>query len=517
MLPNSCFASSIVPFLYHTKHVSILDFEPKSGQRLISASYDGSLSLWDFGSMRAKRLDGDTRTNIDFKHIIDQPFRIIEPFSSKGVNFAYYSPTGKHIAVATTSPHILLFSTDLHLELEYLTGDPYMKDLRNTKGHIASINGFLWLSSNQIPEFVRKKMACDKACEVAITWSADGTIRWWNTNQAASLATLVTRNSMNISNKDNMRLNLTGVTICDKFIFVACNKLKVIVYLNQGPWTGIPLHIFDIEDVCLEKNLDIYDYSLRLNSYTTLDGKNQLLILSAISISLWNISEDGKIILINKVLLNCCDEHISLQPLNCVHLVDERLIVASHCDASNLSLFFYDESNLNLITKKKLIELPKNTEKKHLPVINHYVAWHSKLRQFAISHHCEINLCSKKLAANFLISFDENISHKGITIPLKHSINENFFINKSNYSEKEVITPFSTEFEEPRTVKNLQTCENQKKVTASSSITRNIMKRILPSEQNIRNEDPREALLEFAEKAVKNAKFTDPASYSKKH
>ncbi|KAI9615288.1 hypothetical protein KEM48_005716 [Puccinia striiformis f. sp. tritici PST-130] len=132
----------------HSKTVSALSLDP-SGARLVSGSYDYACKLWDFGGM-----------NSSFK-----PFRSWEPRQSHQVHQAIWSNTGDSFLVITAANQPQIYDRDGAQIAEYMKGDMYIRDMRHCAGHIAELTSGAWHP---------------KDAKTFITSSADSTIRIWD-------------------------------------------------------------------------------------------------------------------------------------------------------------------------------------------------------------------------------------------------------------------------------------------------------------------------------------------------
>jgi len=140
--------SSEVALDPHEKSVLSLDVDP-SGSRLITGSADYTVKIFDFNGMKS-----------DCK-----AFKSFDPCNGHAVLGLSWSPTGDSFLVITGSAQPKIFTRDGLEEGEFPRGDMYMRDLKNTKGHITSCTDGQWHPT-------------DKG--YAITSSADGTIRMWD-------------------------------------------------------------------------------------------------------------------------------------------------------------------------------------------------------------------------------------------------------------------------------------------------------------------------------------------------
>lgn len=132
----------------HAKGVLSLDVDP-SGSRLITGSADHMVKIFDFNGMKS-----------DFKS-----FKSFEPSEGHPVLGLSWSPTGDSFLVITGSAQPKVYTRDGVEEGEFPRGDMYIRDLKNTKGHITSCTDGQWHPN-------------DKG--YAVTSSADGTVRVWD-------------------------------------------------------------------------------------------------------------------------------------------------------------------------------------------------------------------------------------------------------------------------------------------------------------------------------------------------
>ncbi|SCV71516.1 BQ2448_3104 [Microbotryum intermedium] len=111
----------------HQKAVSALSMDPAGG-RIVSGSYDYDVKLWDFAGMTAA-----------FK-----PFRSFEPKTGHQVHDVQFSPSGANLLVATGTNQAKLYDRDGLEVAEFNKGDMYIRDLRHTDGHVAALTSLAW-------------------------------------------------------------------------------------------------------------------------------------------------------------------------------------------------------------------------------------------------------------------------------------------------------------------------------------------------------------------------------------
>ena len=132
----------------HTRTVSALTLDP-AGARLITGGYDYDVKFWDFAGM-----DRSFR-----------PFRSIEPCGGNQIHQLQYSLTGDRVLIISGSAKAKLYTRDGNEVCEYMKGDPYIRDMRHTDGHIAALTSGTWHPTDQ---------------QTFATASQDGSLRIWD-------------------------------------------------------------------------------------------------------------------------------------------------------------------------------------------------------------------------------------------------------------------------------------------------------------------------------------------------
>lgn len=144
----------------HDRAVTAATIDP-SGGRLITGSMDCTLKFHDFASM--------TPTTI-------RAFKSVDPNATKSsatvethpVSQVVFNPlTAGHVLVATALPQAKVLSRDGETICEFVKGDMYLRDMHNTKGHISEVTTGCWHPTDR------------KLC---VTASTDSTLRIWDIN-----------------------------------------------------------------------------------------------------------------------------------------------------------------------------------------------------------------------------------------------------------------------------------------------------------------------------------------------
>ncbi|KAH8835384.1 transcription factor [Flagelloscypha sp. PMI_526] len=143
----------------HTKVVSALALDP-SGARVLSGSHDYDCKLWDFGGM-------DLRC---------KPFNSWEPAGSYHINDVKFSPDGQKFLVIPATLQPKLYGRDGEEIATFIKGDPYIRDMKHTAGHVTEITSCSW-NPKDPKQF--------------ITSSADSTIRIWDVENKRTQKTVI--------------------------------------------------------------------------------------------------------------------------------------------------------------------------------------------------------------------------------------------------------------------------------------------------------------------------------------
>jgi WD40 repeat protein len=144
----------------HERPVTSLTVDP-SGARLVSGSTDCTFKMHDFSSMTPTTL---------------RAFRSVDPSETKTsasseahpIHQVLFNPLSpSQMLVINALPQAKIFSRDGEMLIEFVKGDPYLRDMHNTKGHVSEVTSGAWHPTNR---------------DLCVTGGTDSTLRIWDVN-----------------------------------------------------------------------------------------------------------------------------------------------------------------------------------------------------------------------------------------------------------------------------------------------------------------------------------------------
>ncbi|KAI1213437.1 WD40 repeat-like protein [Annulohypoxylon truncatum] len=149
----------------HERAVTSLSLDPAGG-RLISGSIDCTVKLHDFSSL--------TPTTI-------RAFKSVDPYETKSsaanteshpVHHVEFNPLAGGIFLCISAhPQAKILSRDGDIVTQFVKGDMYLRDMHNTKGHVSEVTTGTWHPTD--------KNQC-------VTAGTDSTLRIWDINNKRS-------------------------------------------------------------------------------------------------------------------------------------------------------------------------------------------------------------------------------------------------------------------------------------------------------------------------------------------
>ena len=144
----------------HERPVTTTSLDP-SGSRLITGSNDCTLKLHDFASMTPTTL---------------RAFKSVDPSASKSstnsethpINHVEFNPlSGGTFLCVSAHPQAKIMNRDGEVLGEFVKGDMYLRDMNNTKGHVSEVTTGTWNPTDR---------------NICVTAGTDSTLRIWDVN-----------------------------------------------------------------------------------------------------------------------------------------------------------------------------------------------------------------------------------------------------------------------------------------------------------------------------------------------
>ncbi|KAK0544237.1 hypothetical protein OC845_005700 [Tilletia horrida] len=133
----------------HEKSVTALAVDIP-GARIATGASDYDVKLWDFGGMSSTF----------------RPFKTFEPAGSYLLNDLAFSPSGQSLLIISATAQAKIYDREGKEQLAITKkGDVYLRDMRHTAGHVAEITCGAWQPNHQ---------------NIFMTASADSSVRFWD-------------------------------------------------------------------------------------------------------------------------------------------------------------------------------------------------------------------------------------------------------------------------------------------------------------------------------------------------
>lgn len=149
-----------IVFKTHDRPVTTITVDA-SGSRMITGSTDCTIKLHDFASMAPNTLRA-------FKSIDPTAIKSSTNSESHPVHVAKFNPNSpSQVLVISATPQARILSRDGETTVEFVKGDMYLRDMNMTKGHISEITSGTWHPHHY---------------DLCVTAGTDSTLRIWDVN-----------------------------------------------------------------------------------------------------------------------------------------------------------------------------------------------------------------------------------------------------------------------------------------------------------------------------------------------
>lgn len=442
----------------HTKAVSAISLDT-SGTRAISASYDTFLNYWDFNGMDP---------------VARAPFRQIEPLETHLLRTASFSKVNDNAILVIprfTKPKV--FSREGVEIAEFASGDMYLVDMNNTKGHVAEMTHGCWSPTDR---------------NMFATSAIDSTVRIWDVNNPRSQKSVIMLRTKG-ARGNKTRVSTLGFSASGDSICAGTTDGSIALWNTKGPFLR-PTQFIE----------QAHEPGSSVVSLVSSDDHTFASRSTDNSIKLWD-TRQFKMPVMTRTDIPCEfeDSNLTFDPLG-------RYIVAG---STHGALHILDKSDLSTL---QLLHLAPAS---HPTATVTTVTWHPKLNQLfaglSTGHICAL--------------FSPSMSVKGAKLviekaPKRRYIDDNFAATTSisAIGLEEGISRYEAEEQakrRPGGKKNRLQDGAHGALPDSSSGSRLWG---TPDEDHVKNnvplsglvaEDPREALLKYAERAKKDPRFAN--------
>lgn len=204
----------------HDRTVTSVSLDP-SGSRLATGSLDGTIKLHDFASMTPTTL---------------RAFRSVDPWEAKGsaaaaesfpINLVRFNlHTGGVFMCVSAHPQAKILSRDGDVLTEFVKGDMYLRDMHNTKGHVSEITTGTWHPTNK---------------DLCVTAGTDSTLRIWDINNKRSQKDVIVFKSKAAGNAGRTRMTAVAwgapASGGSNVLVAAALDGSLVMYGGNGPFT----------------------------------------------------------------------------------------------------------------------------------------------------------------------------------------------------------------------------------------------------------------------------------------
>ncbi|XWS31354.1 hypothetical protein CRYUN_Cryun23aG0069300 [Craigia yunnanensis] len=449
----------------HTKIVSALAID-HSGSRVLSGSFDYTVRMFDFQGMNSRL----------------QSFRQLEPFEGHQVRNLSWSPTSDRFLCVTGSAQAKIFDRDGLTLGEFIKGDMYIRDLKNTKGHITGLTCGEWHP---------------KTKETILTSSEDGSLRIWDVNDFKSQKQVI---------KPKLaRPGRIPVTTCawdreGKCIAGGIGDGSIQIWNLKPGWGSRP-------DIYIEKSHSDDITGLKFSS----DGRILLSRSFDGSLKVWDLRQ------IKAPLKEFDDLPNNYAQTNIAFSPDEQLFLTGTSIEKESTtggvLCFYDCSKLELVQRVGISPTCSVVQ----------CAWHPRLNQIFAT-------AGDKSQGGTHVMYDPTLSERGALVcvaraPRKKSVDDFeappvihnphalplFRDQPSRKRQREKILKDPVKSHKPELPINGPGHGGRVGTTKGSLLTQYLLKQGGMIKETWMEEDPREAILKYADVAAKDPKFIAPA------
>lgn len=211
--------SHSVVFKTHERAVTTITVDP-AGARMITGATDCTIKFHDFASLTPTTL---------------RAFKSVEPSAKKHsaasethpVHVAKFNPLSpSQVLVIAATPQPKILSRDGDTLTEFVKGDMYLRDMHNTKGHVSEVTSGTWSPTDY---------------NLCATGGTDSTVRIWDANVGRSQKEVIVHKSRAAGSAGRTRITAlawgTPMQGGNNILAAAALDGSLVMWSGTGPYT----------------------------------------------------------------------------------------------------------------------------------------------------------------------------------------------------------------------------------------------------------------------------------------
>ena len=211
----------------HDRTITTLTVDP-SGSRLITGSTDCTIKFHDFASMTPTTLRA-------FKTVDPTAGKVSASIETHPVHHVEFNPLApSSVLVISATPQAKILSRDGESLIEFQKGDMYLRDMHNTKGHVSEITTGTWHPTDK---------------NLMVTAGTDSTLRVWDVNLKRSQKDVIVHKSRVAGSAGRTRMTAvvwgSPIQGGNNMLVSAALDGSLVMWSGNGPYTRPAAEIRD--------------------------------------------------------------------------------------------------------------------------------------------------------------------------------------------------------------------------------------------------------------------------------
>lgn len=203
----------------HERTITTMTVDP-SGSRLITGSTDCTVKFHDFASMTPTTLRA-------FKSVDPTATKTSANTETHPVHHVEFNPISpSQVLVVTATPQAKIFNRDGEQLVEFVKGDMYLRDMRNTKGHISEITTGAWHPTDK---------------NLCVTAGTDSTLRIWDVGSRRAQKEVIVHKSRAAGSAGRTRMTAVAwgsqIQGGNSLLVAAALDGSLVMWGGEGPYS----------------------------------------------------------------------------------------------------------------------------------------------------------------------------------------------------------------------------------------------------------------------------------------